>query len=435
MKKLDSKCKLVTSAFFALFAFTIFSPDALAKALYVSPDGDGTTAKTWKTAWKSLVEIDWDKVSSGDTIFVDGGVDGITYEGAVVIPKSNIVIRQSRHRRHRGQVIISGPNPWQGAPVATGITFNGNNVHLIGNKRSGIKVQRFSARLVLMQSNYCSMRNVELAGVSGYPPYGSGRVACLEYCGFYNRVYNCDFRDNTRNAVEKSLPSKRNLTVFRNCTFGNKGYGYWGEFGMGIVGADNPNSRTYVSRCVIGPYFTRGIHFKEGTLVVSNSIFLGAHNSNLHFGPQSGSNAKVRVNRCTFFESNLTGHSIYPYSLNQIATNGKGTMKVYNSIVYGGVVSVPAGSSINGGGNIQFRVSGNTQALANDLTDPQFVEDAKLSEEVTATTIRPVNWTSTSFAVAKGSPATGKGSTIKNVSDLVSPYGPTRGLPTHFGGP
>ncbi|HMP52380.1 MAG TPA: hypothetical protein PKD05_12580 [Candidatus Melainabacteria bacterium] len=93
-----------------------------------------------------------------------------------------------------------------------------------------------------------------------------------------------------------------------------------------------------------------------------------------------------------------------------------------------------AGQNVNGGGNIQYRVTGNTQALAPELVDPQFVNDTQLSAPITATTIRPRTWTEQSYAIKAGSPAENRGSTIVDVTSLVPAYGPTSSLPP-LGGP
>lgn len=428
--------KFAAGLFAAIVLVSTIQTDALARNLYVSPDGDGSTGQNWKKAFQSLTNIDWNKVTPNDHIVIDGGTSGITYLGDVVIPKGNLIVRQSRLPKHNGQVTISGPGLSTGQLKANGITINADNVHIIGNKRSGIKVSLFAERLVYLKGNNCSITNVEMTRVTGYPPYTQGRRACLEFSGYNNRIRNCDFRDFTRNALETVVEGKRNLTVFRNCTFGNNGYGYWGEFGMGIVGASNSNSNnsTYVLNCIFGPYNLKGIDFKEGNLIVHNSLFLGAHTANISFSPASGSSSRARLNKCTLYSANLTGFSQYGYTINQIAHSGYGDMKVRNSIVYGGVISVPAGTSLNGGGNFQYRVSGNTQTLANEIVDPKFVEDATMSANVTASTIRPRVWTTTSYALKPDSPATGKGSPIVNVTDIVPAYGPNSGFPP-LGGP
>ena len=432
----DLKSKLAGGLLLALLLAFTQNAVAHARQLFVSPDGDGSDGKTWKTAFKSPSTINWKSVNTGDIIDIDGGASGITYQGAVDVPVNNIVIRQSRRRGHSGQVTISGSgiNP----PAATGLTFSGSNIHVMGARRSGIKIAYFGSQIVKMQTNFNSLRNVELTRTTGYMPYAQGQVAGILYGGYGNRVLNCDIRDTWVNAVERPTDSGPNLTQFHNCTFGNNGYGWWGHFGTGIYGSrssSNKNTTTYVSHCVFGPYFNDGIDFVQGRLSVSNCVFLGSALSNLKFEPASSDpGAVARINRCTFYEPNFSGFSRYPYKLYQISTNGNGSVRVRNSIVYGGSIHVAAGQNVNGGGNIQFRVTGNTQALAPELVDPQFVNDTQLSAPITATTIRPRTWTEQSYAINAGSPAENRGSTIVDITSLVPAYGPTSSLPP-LGGP
>ena len=433
MNKWSTGARLLVSLACVITGSLAFAQDAAARNLFVSPSGDGSTGQSWKKALKSLVEIDWSKVQSGDHIVVDGGTNGITYTGAVNIPVSNLVIRQSGNKKHSGQVTISGLGVVPPAP--TGVTFTGSNVHLIGVRRAGIKIQYFAEQLVKMHSNYCSIRNVDLNRTTGYPPYAQGQVGGIIYGGYYNRIIKCDIRDTNNNAVHKPVDGVNNLTIFRNCTFGNNYYGWWGNFGTAIYDRFNnsPKSTTYVDRCVFGPYFNKGIDTTEGRMRVSNSLFLGAAQGNLSFGGSS-KDSRLNVVNCTFFQPNFSGYSRYQYNLNQLATSSNSTVKVRKSIFYGGVIHVPAGQSVNAGGNFQYRVSGNTQAVANEIVDPQFVDDAKLMAPVTATTISPRVWTLNSYALNGNSPATGAGSLIVNVTDIVPAYGPSASLPP-LGGP
>lgn len=420
----------------ALLVTVTASTDAMAKNLYVSPDGDGSNGESWKTAWVSPAKINWKEVAAGDRIIIDGGTTGIQYTGAVVIPKGNIVIRQSRRPGRNGQVTISGP-PFNSGPIVPhGVTINADNVYIVGNKRSGIKISYFGEKLLVLRGNNCVIKNVELSTLTGFPPYGYGRFACLDFSGYNNRIRNCDFRDVTTNARETIISGKKNLTVFKNCTFGVDRYGYWGEFSNGIVGSDEAtsNDSIYAIKCIFGPYCNYGVDINSGNIFVSRSLFLGAHLTNFKWSAASHSNSKAMISRCTFFTENLTGATHYPYRIQQLATARNANLKIKNSIFYGGNVAIPAGTSVNGGGNFQYRVSGNTQAIANQIVDPMFIEDKAMSAEVTPATIRPRSWTTTSYALKPGSPATGKGSPILNVTDIVPAYGPDRGFPP-LGGP
>ncbi len=436
---LQMKSKLALSFVAALAATIASQTDALARNLYVSPDGNGRNGLTWQTAWSHPAKIDWNRVRPGDHIIIDGGTAGITYSGAAVtIPKSHVVLRQSNEQGHNGNITIFGAYPYP-QPIQVGITFAGNDIHIVGIRRSGIKVTTYAAECVRMVGNNCTMRNVALENLTGVPPYGGGMNAGLTFGGHNNHVLNCDFRfANAPNTKETPVAGAKNLTVFRGCTFGNNGYGWWGNWGTGIYAAREANppvaSSIYVDRCVFGPYMNRGIDFVSGNLQVTNTSFLGAPIANLQFEPAAGSTARVTVDHCTFWEPNFQGQSPYQHPLYQISTNGNGTTTVSNSIAYGGSVHVPAGQVVDGGGNFQYRITGNTMALAPTIVNPLYVDDATLAHSVTSSTISPRSFTTQSYALSPSSPATGKGSPIADVTSIVPAYGPTSGLPPQ-GGP
>ncbi len=408
---------------------------AQARDLYVSPGGDGSTAVSWKTAWKSFQAIDWTQVVAGDRIIVDGGANGITYTGPFTVPVSGVVIRQAGGDKRKGVVTISGIGA---QPVQVGVTISGSNVQFIGNSRSGIRIMSFGAECLRVQTNGNVFRNVRLGSTTGFLPYAQGRVGALVVGGVNNQFIDCDFRDSTRCAVEKPVAGAANVTVFRDCTFGNDGYGFWGEWGVGIYGARASatavDSTIHARRCIFGPILNKGIDVQQGKLSVGNCLFLGSNYANLAFEPAVGSASKVVVNNCTMYEPNFSGPAQYRMSLNNIQTNGNGVLKVKDSIIYGGVVNVPATQSINGGGNFQYHVTGNTTALASGLIDPQFIEEAQLWTPVNTNTISPRVWTTQSYALSAASPAVGKGSSIVLVTDIAPAFGPSFRFPP-LGGP
>ncbi len=412
--------------------------DASARALYVSPSGDGTTGQNWKTAWKDPAQIDWKVVAAGDQILIDGGTAGITYTTSFTVPVSNIVIRQASGAAHNGTVTFTGFTGQSAVPY--GIKFVGSNVHLVANKRAGIKLTRYGAQCLDIQSSYNSVRNVEMSYIMGFPPYLGGRVGGVTFGGANNHFIGCDFRDCTVGAVERPLPGVANSTVFNNCTFGANGYGFFGNCGAGIVGAKTvggPATTIFANKCVFGPYVDYGVDVANGTTRLSNSLFLAARVSNIKAAPPAGSSATVTAVNCTLYEKRLDPlqQSAFIVPGYTISVNANAKLKVKDSIVWGGFVDVPATQVITGGGNVQFAVSGNTMALAPSMVDPNFVDTATLSAMQAKSQFIPRTLTSANFSPALGSPATGKGSPFVRVSDLVAPYGPTSGLPSAIGGP
>lgn len=430
------KSKIVTGLLIALASTIAQTSDASAKNLYVSPTGSGADGTNWKKAWKSLTTIDWSKVQPGDQILLDGGTSGITYSGAVTIPKSFIIIRQAPGQGRNGQVTIAGGSTPQG-PIPVGVTITGSNVSLIATQRSGIKISSFGAECLRVQSNNNVFRNIEFGSVTGFPPYAQGKVGAVVFGGYNNDFLNCRFRDWSRCAVEKPVTTVPNQTTFRGCIF-EGGYGFWGEWGVGIYGArpdgKNYNSQIRAVKCVFGPVFNKGVDIVQGKANFNNCLFLGANKANVSVEPAAGSNAKVVLNNCTLYEPNYSGMSSHQMLNRNLSTNGNGTVKLVDCIVYGGAVNVPPTQTINGGGNIQYHVTGNTTAVAAALVDPQYVQESTLWTPVNPQTYRPRAWTVQTYELASGSPAQGKGSPITNVQSIVPAYGPNSGLPP-LGGP
>ncbi len=427
----------------ALTAHFSIIQDVAARNLFVSPAGSGTTGESWKTAWQDPSKIDWTKVASGDHVVIDGGTNGITYKTAITIPVSNIVIRQSTGAGHSGQVTFSGVNvdsPF-GNPQRTGITFAGSNIHVVGARRSGIKLDSYGAEGVNIQTSNNSLRNVEISNLRGFPPYAGGKIAGATIGGANNHFINCDFRDCTVSALDKPVAGVANSTVFNKCTFGANGYGFFMNCGAGILGtktAGGPTSTIYAHKCVFGPYVDYGIDIANGNARLTNSLFMNARIANIKVSPAAGSTASVTASNCTIYQTKIQQNPLQnlPYGLPQqaVSVNSAGRLRVANSIIFGGFVDVPAAQKVNGGGNVQYSVAGNTVALAPTLVDPQFVT-SHLYAPTPPSSFIPQAYTMFDFTVQPASPALGKGSPIGKVSDICGPYGPTRGLPTAVGGP
>ncbi len=418
--------------------------DVSARNLYVSPTGSGTTGQSWATAWQDPSKIDWTQVASGDHIVVDGGTSGITYKTAITVPASNIVIRQSTAAAHTGQVIFSGVNATSsfGNPQRTGITFVGSNIHIVGARRSGIKLESYGAEGVNIQTSNNSLRNVQISRITGFPPYAGGRIAGATVGGSNNHFINCDFRDCTVGALDKPVAGVANSTIFNNCTFGANSYGFFMNCGAGIIGsktAGGPASTIYAHKCVFGPYVDYGIDIANGSARLTDCMLMNARIANVKVAPVTGSTASVNVSRCTIYQTKIVPDPFrppLPYGLPQhaVSVNSAGSLRVANSIVFGGFVDVPAAQKVNGGGNVQYSVSGNTVALAPSLVDPKFVT-SHIYAQTTPAVFIPQAYTLFDFTVQPGSPATGKGSSIGKVADISGPYGPVYGLPSNVGGP
>lgn len=417
----------------ALILAVVCQSAAHAKNIFVSPSGNGTDGSSWTNAIQDPGKIDWSKVASGDHIILDGGAVSTTYTTSMTVPKSNIVIRQSNEAGHNGQVILRGAL-LPGAPTLVGLTINGSNVHVVGVRRSGIKLLSYATQGISVKANNCTLRNVEVNSITGLPPYGSGRIGGVTFGGYNNQFIGCDFRDTINSAVSQPLAGGANMAVFRNCTFGSNSYGWWGEYGTALTGSSSGGAVVYADHCVFGPYVNYGVSGGSDRMHISNSLFLAASVANVNFQPTSAS-AALSLDHCTLYEKKLIPPPV-PYMPVEktISANGTGTLRVRNTIVWGGIVDVPASQVISGGGNVQYAVSGNTVALAPSLIDPQFVDNAALSAPSAPASFIPRLLTTLDFA-PQAQAALNKGSNIVRVSDITAPYGPPYGLPVAAGGP
>jgi hypothetical protein len=78
----------------------------------VNPAGTGLAPHTWNGAWKTFSAINWASIQPGDTIFISGGMDSLTYTGSLTVGKSGvpnkfITVRPGISPGYNGKVIIS----------------------------------------------------------------------------------------------------------------------------------------------------------------------------------------------------------------------------------------------------------------------------------------------------------------------------------------
>lgn len=88
---------------------------------------------------------------------------------------------------------------------------------------------------------------------------------------------------------------------------------------------------------------------------------------------------------------------------------------INRTIVYGGKVSVPAGSQSNNYQNTQFKTKGNTTYLSSTEVDPKFVTNVGAY----ANNVSIQQLINTDFSLQPGSPAQGTGSSVTSVTQLL----------------
>ncbi|MBK7748526.1 MAG: hypothetical protein IPP57_06480 [Candidatus Obscuribacter sp.] len=449
MSILSHTTKLMTAGLTSIVCLVAAQAQAQAKAFYVSPSGSGVGGTNWRTAWKDPAQIDWTVINPGDQILLDGGTSGITYQTSFTVPKSGtagapITIRQAPQAGHNGQVLLYGaadlyPRGYIDGQ-AVGIQLQGSYVNIAGARRSGIKIRAYKDSCISFGPavNSSTVRNVEIENRISLPPYGQINCVGVKFTGYNNHFIDCDFRECQVATKEIAAAGANNYTVFRECTFGStKQYmGFVRGCGTAIQSAATTSgayqSNMAVNRCIFGPFITNGIIASKGSVRVSDSLFLAPAGYMIGAEPVNGDTTDVRVNQCTFIAPSQPFTPPYGMMGFAFRSNGTGVLRVANSIVYGSTISIPATMKVNAGGNFQYRVAGNTVALAPTLVDPQLTDEATVAampSDYVPYTLAPLN-----YAPIATSPAVGKGSRLVSISELTTPYGPTTKIPP-LGGP
>jgi hypothetical protein len=125
----------------------------------INPNGTGLAPHTWAGGWKTLSAINWTSVQPGDTIFVFGGADSVTYNEALTVGKSGapnkfITIMPGLSASYNGKVIIS---------VSSGNGININQQNPMGIKQY-IRIKNITVKMQQITAG-------------GYGIYVSSRVA------------------------------------------------------------------------------------------------------------------------------------------------------------------------------------------------------------------------------------------------------------------
>lgn len=455
VKKLGNKISMAVLLVTA--SICMFQSEAQARAFYVSPTGDGTDGLNWKKAWKDPAQINWNNVNPGDQIVLDGGTSGITYNTGFSVSKSGtqgapIVIRQAVQSGRNGRILLYGggdkPNGHLNG-IDTGVNISGSFVHFVAARRGGIKLASYKGTCINFDpsAKNSTVRNLEIENRVTIPPYAAITCSGVQFAGYNNQVIDCDFRNCFTAAKEVAPAGANNRFIFRECTFGSTQHfgGFNRGCGTAVLSAP-PQAPAHTTeivshRCIFGPYITSGIIMNSGKLRVTDSLFLGPSLYMVNAEPQFANTTDVHINQSTFIAPFnpvvLSPTNPFPPKIGMlgfpITSNGVGTMRVANSIFFGGTIRIPADFKVNAGGNFQFRVAGHTSSLAPVLQDPELTDGAAL--KAMPDDYIPYQLSTLNYAPLPTSPAAGKGSRLTSVSELCSPYGPTTKIPVLVGGP
>ena len=284
---------------------------------YVSPAGDGRDGLSWATAWQTPGQINWQAVQPGDTIVLDGGQDGITYQGGITLVASGqedrpITLRASDEMGHDGQVVLFGGRstllPYCGQTdyvpqnaALVGISINASWLVIDGGRWRGIAIHGFNQSGILLNggTRNITLRNLEIYDNGTLKQTGNGWRSDDEgiKLGGYNHVFErLIIHDNGQDAIQSgskignftlreswlynSRPSPDDPSrSFNSCTHSD-GIQLWnGGVESGVT----------VERSVLGPGFMQGLLLGEGStntvvndVVVRDTLFVGASNASIH---------------------------------------------------------------------------------------------------------------------------------------------------------
>lgn len=413
-------------AAFAVATFSCLALQAPAKAesktFYVSrasycatPDG-----RSWQTAWNNVDRIDWSKVAAGDTIKIDGGQYEMRYDRVLTVGADGT---QSQPIK-----IVSADEPGRnGRVVIDGLYQNRDGIN-VGNHHD-ITIQGRTWRSILVtrcrnavvtgpDSDHIRMKNLEVY-YNGFT--GSTTTAGIQLKGGENFLEQVIVRDNANCNVDIYCTKGYSGPQIKRCWIAQDTIGSYTADGIRFNDARIwGQQHQYINNSVLGPGLKTAIRWSQrnSSLHVSNNLFINPSVSCISKtgGTDTFYYSIINPSRNTLFLTPLNHQGMAHSNLQML----QGQDIVSGNVVYGGTVDVtipPNGLSGRSTGNVQFKTAGNTTFLSSTQTDPQFASPAVYQVNSGAV---PSRLRSLDFSFKPGSPATGKGSTITSVANLLS---------------
>lgn len=382
--------------------FGLSASSAKASTYYVSPDGNNTDGLTYQTAFNELDQIKWNSLNSagGIHLVIDGGVNGLVYFTPLTVPAGAYAnsISTSSDAGHSGVVYIDGENSTStsGINIIGGVgSLRGllgvNNMTVQNWTGSGIRISgsALEVQRVIVESN--------AVGLEVVSPSGS--------C---NSVSFSIFHDNTNNIVNNRILN--NLTT---CWI----YQDYDISPRACTGLSTSQGSINASDCVFGPGLVYGVKGRQFALLnLTNCLLLNASGSNVLL---SGSYPTLNMTNCTSFMTKLNSTGGVHSCINSIGalTGPPPFLYISKSIFEGGAVRSPVGE-IAASNDTEYAVTGNTTVLASTQSNPEFISNvAAYPDNVSFSAL-----TQSNFALQKGSPATGEGSSLTSVSALLNQF-------------
>jgi len=415
---------------------------------YVSRAGSNADGRSPSSAWSELGNINWPLIQPGDTILVSGG----TYTTALIPAKSGTSSAPIKILANGPVTIFGGrsfggvpfqlpetdfytaanPPPAYTVPLNVGIDFSINSPSYVvvdGGGWDGIKVYGFSAAGVKFGgSSNNTVRNATITDNGSIYLNAPSNSYRTRNPGVYpNGTNNTIDRVQVRDNGEDSLQTGQSLTNFTiknswlSNSRGNSKYSSaqvpWNNTahsdGFQSYSGGTTSGIT-IDGSIIGPGQMQGTILGQSgssvsivnNVVIKNSLFINDFNADI-MGYAGSPSQNWTLDHVTLFMNSYPGNYIAGLSgwSHAIYLEGGGH-KLTNSIVYGGDVTMPAGTVYSG--NCQFGLTGGNIGTT---ADPRF-------------TRKPNNTSLADSAAADftvNNPAcAGKGSSITSVAMLLA---------------
>lgn len=393
---------------------------------YVSANGNNQDGKSWATAWTDFDQIRWNQINfpRHDKIEIDGGAQRMVYRAPlrIDVPDSPapFSISVSKTAGHNGQAVLIAP------PGSRAVEIVSGPVVLDGSKRSGFFI--VGGRDGVYASSDTSspsgnmVRNIEIAHSSEAGIYfnsGSGYPIIVRQ----SIIHDCATNVLTSGSTHYGGGD------FEKCWIYNSSYARNSD---GFRQEGNPNGSHfvvgfYVRNSVIGPGLRDGVNTTGRALPwLRNCLLINATRNNLQAHT-------AYLDNVTSFMTRLNpigmAHSAIRFNPG-IAAPQLIHAHVNNSIVYGGVIDIPltipneippfnpVPFPIIVSNNTQFRTTGNTIVLSPTMVDPLFRSNVgRLPNQTPIPILMHLD-----FSLQPTSPATGTGSAITSVRQLLESF-------------